>query len=90
MIKALLPTPRTCRRCKAKLFYKETQYMCCKNGNVTVTQIAAPEELRQLFSDTTIKGRHFRQNIRGYNHVMSFTSLGVHIDETVHATVSSV
>jgi hypothetical protein len=86
MIKALLPTPRTCRRCKAKLFYKETQYMCCKNGNVTVTQIAAPEELRQLFSDTTIEGRHFRQNIRGYNHVMSFTSLGVHTDETVHAT----
>ncbi|KEH16881.1 hypothetical protein MTR_0077s0060 [Medicago truncatula] len=60
--------------------------ICCKNGNATVTQVAAPEELRQLFSDTTIEGRHFRQNIRGYNHVMSFTSLGVHIDETMHAT----
>jgi hypothetical protein len=60
--------------------------MCCKNGNVTITQLAAPEELQHLFSETTMEGRHFRQHIRSYNHIMSFTSFGVHLDETVLAT----
>jgi len=80
MIKALLPTPCISRRCNAKLFYRETQDMCCKNGNVTVTQVASPEELRQLFSDTITEGRHFRQHIQSYNYIMPFTSFGVHID----------
>ncbi|KAJ1377204.1 Helitron helicase-like domain [Sesbania bispinosa] len=36
--------------------------------------------------DRSSEGRHFRQHIRSYNHVLSFTSMGVHIDENVVAT----
>ncbi|CAK8534014.1 unnamed protein product [Lathyrus sativus] len=60
--------------------------MCCKGGKVTITQVLAPDELLQLFSDTSTEGRHFRQHIRSYNHVMSFTSLGVHVDESLVTT----
>ncbi|KAI5424851.1 hypothetical protein KIW84_030875 [Lathyrus oleraceus] len=60
--------------------------MCCKGGNVTISQVSAPDELLQLFLDSSTEGRHFRQHIRSYNHVMSFTSLGVHVDESLVAT----
>jgi hypothetical protein len=83
MVKALLPTPSRCTRCNATLFYKESQDMCCRGGKVTLTQVHVPEELLQLFSDNSVEGKHFRQHIRSYNHVLSFTSLGVHIDETL-------
>ncbi|KAI5407181.1 hypothetical protein KIW84_053433 [Lathyrus oleraceus] len=60
--------------------------MCCKGGKVTISQVSAPDELLQLFLDSSIECRHFRQHIRSYNHVMSFTSLGVHVDESLVAT----
>ncbi|KAI5385593.1 hypothetical protein KIW84_072263 [Lathyrus oleraceus] len=60
--------------------------MCCKGGKVTISQVPAPDELLQLFLDSSTEGRHFRQHIRSYNHVMSFTSLGVHVDESLVAT----
>ncbi|KAI5430877.1 hypothetical protein KIW84_035131 [Lathyrus oleraceus] len=59
--------------------------MCCKGGKVTISQVPAPDELLQLFLDSSTEGRHFRQHIRSYNHVMSFTSLGVHVDESLIA-----
>ncbi|KAI5419750.1 hypothetical protein KIW84_043783 [Lathyrus oleraceus] len=31
------------------------------------------------------EGKHFRQHIRSYNHVLSFTSIGVHVDENILA-----
>ncbi|XP_068340932.1 uncharacterized protein [Pyrus communis] len=37
-----------------------------------------------LFSDQTNEGRHFRQNIRAYNHAFAFTSMGVHVDERIN------
>ncbi|XP_050896083.1 uncharacterized protein LOC127102791 [Lathyrus oleraceus] len=85
-IKSLLPTSSECRRCNAKLFHRESQDMCCKGGKVTISQVPAPDELLQLFLDSSTEGRHFRQHIRSYNHVMSFTSLGVHVDESLVAT----
>lgn len=60
--------------------------MCCKGGKVTISQVSAPDELLQLFLVTSTEGRYFRQHIRSYNHVMSFTSLGVHVDESLVAT----
>ncbi|XP_050897815.1 uncharacterized protein LOC127104687 [Lathyrus oleraceus] len=32
------------------------------------------------------EGKHFRQHIRSYNHVVSFTSIGVHVDENILAS----
>ncbi|XP_050878562.1 uncharacterized protein LOC127082372 [Lathyrus oleraceus] len=68
-IKSLLPTSSECRRCNAKLFHRESQDMCCKCGKVTISQVSAPDELLQLFLDSSTEGRHFRQHIRSYNHV---------------------
>ena len=45
--------------------------------------IPAPNEMVDLLSEQTTQGRHFRQNIRAYNHVFSFTSMGVHVDENL-------
>ncbi|KAL4315968.1 hypothetical protein AHAS_Ahas15G0238100 [Arachis hypogaea] len=61
--------------------------MCCNGGKVSLPQINAPEELLEIFLDSSVEGNHFRKHIRGYNHVFSFTSCGVHIDEQL-ATVS--
>ncbi|XP_057734484.1 uncharacterized protein LOC130949897 [Arachis stenosperma] len=51
------------------------------NGKVSLPQVNAPQELLDIFLDPSAEGNHFRKYIRGYNHVFSFTSCGVHIDE---------
>ncbi|CAN6685077.1 unnamed protein product [Malus baccata var. baccata] len=43
-----------------------------------------------LFSDQTNEGRHFRQNIRAYNHAFAFTSMGVHVDERINIGGSGI
>jgi hypothetical protein len=60
--------------------------MCCNGGDVSFPIVDAPPELLQLFLDASAQGSHFRQNIRSYNHVLSFTSIGVNVDETILAT----
>ncbi|KAL7212474.1 hypothetical protein ACSBR2_015211 [Camellia fascicularis] len=74
------PAPTTCRHCNARLFHRETSTMCCNNGTIVLPPITAPNEMIDIFSNQTVEGRHFRQNIRSYNHVFSFTSIGVHVD----------
>jgi len=59
--------------------------MCCSAGKVLLPRVAPPHELLQIFSDQTFESRNFREHIRSYNHVFSFTSLGVHMDETIVA-----
>ncbi|KAF1876586.1 hypothetical protein Lal_00021144 [Lupinus albus] len=41
---------------------------------------------RMFHHETQNIGIHFRQHIRGYNHIFAFTSLGVHLDNTLAAT----
>jgi hypothetical protein len=60
--------------------------MCCKGGNVSFPIVNTPLELLQLFLDASAEGSHFKQNIRSYNHVISFTSIGVNVDESILAT----
>jgi hypothetical protein len=52
--------------------------------------IPAPVELHHLFQEQTTQGRHFRQYIRAYNHVFSFTSMGVNVDENIANARSGV
>lgn len=73
--------PSICNFCQAHLFEGERETFCCKNGKVLLPAIPAPPELHNLFSDQTPEGRSFRKDIRGYNHVFSFTSMGVTLDE---------
>ncbi|KAK8952560.1 hypothetical protein KSP39_PZI003646 [Platanthera zijinensis] len=80
-----LPQPTICPHCAARLFHKETKNLCCKLGKVILPAIPVPPQLLALYTDQTTRGRHFRQNIRAYNHVFSFTSMGVTLDETLPA-----
>ncbi|XP_021808472.1 uncharacterized protein LOC110752178 [Prunus avium] len=79
-----LPTSTTCSRCNARLFSRETFSMCCFGGKIVLPHIQSPPEMLALFSDQTTEGRLFRQNIRVYNNVFSFTSMGVHVDERIN------
>ena len=85
MLKFQLPTPTTYPYCHARLFYHESCNMCCSSGKVLLPRVPPPHELLQIFLDQTSESRHFRQYIRSYNHVFSFTSLGGHMDETIVA-----
>ncbi|XP_028092146.1 uncharacterized protein LOC114292392 [Camellia sinensis] len=77
------PAPTTYRHCNARLFHRETSTMCCNNGTIVLPPVTAPNEMIDIFFDQTVEGRHFRQHIRAYNHVFSFTSMGVHVDENL-------
>ncbi|VVA16080.1 PREDICTED: AT hook [Prunus dulcis] len=79
-----LPTSTTCSKCNARLFRRETFSMCCSGGKIVLPHIQSPPEMLALFSDQTTEGRLFRQNIRVYNNVFSFTSMGVHVDERIN------
>ena len=78
-----LPAPTTCLHCRARLFHHETKDMCCLNGKTALPPVQSPPEMIELFSTETPQGTHFRQNIRAYNHVFSFTSMGVHVDQNL-------
>ena len=86
MVRFQLPTPSTCRHCHACPFYYESHDMCCSSWKVSFSHVSAPQELLQIFLDTSLEGRHFRQHIRSYNHVLSFTSLVVHVNENILET----
>ena len=59
---------------------------CCKQGKVFLPQLRpAPLYLHQLLSrDSGSLGRHFQDNIRAYNSMFQFTSLGAKIDHSVN------
>ncbi|KAL0311599.1 UNVERIFIED_CONTAM: hypothetical protein Sangu_2454600 [Sesamum angustifolium] len=78
-----LPNPRICSHCRAKLFLREAQSFCCRGGKVMLPKIPVLVDLIRLFTDQSAEGRIFRQNIRAYNHVFSFTSLGVALDQSL-------
>ncbi|KAL3810377.1 hypothetical protein ACJIZ3_000027 [Penstemon smallii] len=78
-----LPNPTICRHCRAMLFRGETKNFCCKGGKILLPEVPVPAELLRLFTDESAEGRIFRQNIRAYNHIFSFTSMGVQLDQRV-------
>ncbi|XP_050889490.1 uncharacterized protein LOC127094743 [Lathyrus oleraceus] len=85
MAKSRLPHPITYRHCNVRLFHHESCDTCCNGGKESFSRVNALIQLQQLFLDGSAKGKHFRQHIRSYNHVFSFTSIGVHVDENILA-----
>src|SRR5512138_351968 len=80
---SLGPMDKICSHCGARMWKQETKHnkaMCCCNGAV---KLAPPNEFplpfRQLWSKPD-----FLQNIRAYNNVFAFTSLGAKIIEGEH------
>jgi hypothetical protein len=81
-----------CTRCGARIWYEERAAknrgkstleisLCCKKGKVTIPFMEEPPSLiRNLFNGVHPKSHNFLFNIRSYNNMFSFTSLGGQID----------
>ena len=83
-----------CNSCHAQLFIQERTSessirnpsfnLCCQQGAVELPALnPTPPEISQLLRGTDPASQHFRKYIRAYNSSLSFTSLGVNIDQTV-------
>jgi hypothetical protein len=86
-----------CPDCNALIWYDERaekhegKYvvkvsLCCKKGKVTIPFMQEPPPLlRALFDGRHPKSSNFMLNIRSYNNMFSFTSLGGKIDTPMEA-----
>ena len=58
--------------------------LCCQGGVITLPDLhPTPPELAHLLRGTDARAREFRKHIRAYNNSLSFTSLGVQLDQSV-------
>ncbi|KAL0307774.1 UNVERIFIED_CONTAM: hypothetical protein Sangu_3012100 [Sesamum angustifolium] len=67
--------------CGAIRFHREPPGFCCSNGQVSLSTLDVPEELRDLFFGSSQMALHFKANSRTYNNVFAFTSFGVTYDK---------
>ncbi|KAH8943532.1 hypothetical protein BDL97_13G057100 [Sphagnum fallax] len=88
-----------CYACGAKMWLQEIISqstminirftMCCNNGAVQLPLLQQPPEvLRGLLSGSDPRSPAFREKIRMYNLILSFTSTGARIQESVIGTRS--
>lgn len=58
--------------------------LCCLAGRVVLPPLhPLPDPLPALFTQNTPDARLFRQNIRKYNNMLAFSSIGLNADETL-------
>ncbi|KAH9571464.1 hypothetical protein CY35_02G095200 [Sphagnum magellanicum] len=59
-------------------------FLCCENGKVLLPNLpATPQELEVLLTSKESSAIKFRDEIRMYNSVLAFTSLGAKVDDSV-------
>ncbi|CAH9146788.1 unnamed protein product, partial [Cuscuta epithymum] len=59
--------------------------MCCNKGNVVLPPMKEPPCLLEgLIFGLDERSRHFLENIRSYNSMFSFTSMGGKIDTQIN------
>ncbi|KAL7602055.1 hypothetical protein Lser_V15G21000 [Lactuca serriola] len=84
-----------CQTCHAKLWRNEsirgkekgnTDYsLCCGYGKVQLPELKrAPLSYETMFRNMDSKSKHFMKNIRRYNSMFSFTSMGGKIDTSIN------
>ncbi|CAH1417943.1 unnamed protein product [Lactuca virosa] len=84
-----------CQTCHAKLWRNEsirgkekgnTNYsLCCGYGKVQIPDLKkAPPSYERMFRNGDSKSKHFMKNIRRYNSMFSFTSMGGKIDTSIN------
>nr|XP_043619863.1 uncharacterized protein LOC122591677 [Erigeron canadensis] len=65
---------------------KRSFSLCCKNGQVQLPDaIEPPPLLRNLFKGSHTRSTNFMNNIRAYNTMFSFTSMGGKVDKSVQS-----
>ncbi|KAG2210810.1 hypothetical protein INT45_013595 [Circinella minor] len=58
--------------------------LCCHQGRVQLPQLRrTPVEISTLLRGSGARSNKFHRNIRAYNSTLSFTSLGVNVDQSV-------
>jgi hypothetical protein len=83
-----------CGFCSAKMWIKERSAnstnnnpqfsLCCEKGKVLLPNLpATPQELEVLYTSKEKSAVKFRHEIRMYNSVLAFTSLGAKVDDSV-------
>ena len=88
------PPTYTCQYCGAILWYEERTIkstntrqpkfsICCMEGRVRLPLLSQPPPYLQYLLSTTSGqiGVHFRKNIRVYNSMFAFTSMGGRVDK---------
>lgn len=59
--------------------------LCCINGKIQLPKIATPPKvLHDLIFGNDSKSKHYLQNIRSYNSMFGFTSMGGKIDHSLN------
>jgi hypothetical protein len=83
-----------CKWCKAIMWFEERVSkhrntknpefsMCCLQGRIEIAPFAQlPQALNDLYFKNDRKSKFFLQNIRSFNSMFAFTSIGAKIDKT--------
>lgn len=59
--------------------------LCCTHGKIKLPPPSTPPtSIFRLFFNNDVKSTHFLQNIRSYNNMFCFTSMGGKIDRTIN------
>ncbi|XP_072073598.1 uncharacterized protein [Arachis hypogaea] len=86
-----------CEYCHALFWYDERirkhyntsdpKYtLCCRGGQVEIPHLQdAPKVLYDLLYNDDAKSKHFRDNIRTYNSMFQFTSMGAKVDRNINS-----
>ncbi|XP_057790213.1 uncharacterized protein LOC131007083, partial [Salvia miltiorrhiza] len=86
----------TCEHCKAYFWFEERlnksyksktpKYsLCCLSGKIELPRMKRPPKLlEELIFGNNVKSNHFLENIRSYNSMFSFTSMGGKIDRSLN------
>ncbi|XP_071708077.1 uncharacterized protein [Rutidosis leptorrhynchoides] len=88
----------TCSACGAKLWKKETKCgestkglpgafsQCCLKGRIKLSEFTKepPQLLMDLYTNKHPKSKHVIENVRQYNMVFAFTSMGGKVDNSVN------
>ncbi|KAG5054685.1 hypothetical protein JHK85_007195 [Glycine max] len=88
-----------CRHCNAKMWYNERISkdkntaspkfsLCCGDVKVELPLLQNPLKYleRLLFDDNATDSKNYQHNIRTYNMMFSFTSVGIKLDKTINET----
>ena len=87
----------TCKFCGARMWYDESVkacknpaninfQLCCSMGKVKLLELAPPPEFLKclMFNNNSEQAKKFRANIRIYNMIFSFTSMGGRVDRSIN------
>ena len=84
-----------CPKCDAYMWYDERVQkdynptkpkfsMCCRQGRIKIAYPSLPEPLRELFYKNDRQSKYFMENIRYFNSMFAFTSMGGKIDSSMN------